>query len=182
MLYITVPGVDMFNDSIGEFITVKETRLALEHSLVSVSKWESATNRPFLQQDPPKTADELLLYIKCMTITQNVDPMVYYGLTEENLKDINKYIEAPMTATTIYDQSSRKGGKKEVITSEIIYYWMVSYNIPFECQKWHLNRLLVLINVLSIKNSPPKKMSRGEALARQRAMNNRRRKLAGSGG
>lgn len=182
MLYITVPGVDAFNESTGEFITIKETKLALEHSLVSVSKWESFTSKPFLQNDPPKTTDELLLYIKCMTITQNVDPMVYSVLTDQNIKDINKYIESPMTATTIYDQSTGRGGKRQIITSEIIYYWMISYNIPFECQKWHLNRLLTLINVLSIKNAPPKKMSRSEALSRQRAMNKARRQTLGTKG
>ena len=109
-----------------------------------------------------------------MTITQNVKPEVYNRLTEDNLKAINDYIENPMTATTFSDINQRPS--REIITSEIIYYWMVSFNIPFECQKWHLNKLLTLIKVCNIKNSPPKKMSRQEILSRNRALNEARKK------
>ena len=121
-----------------------------------------------------KTLEQIIDYVRCMTITQNVKPEVYNRLTEDNLKAINDYIENPMTATTFSDINQRPS--REIITSEIIYYWMVSFNIPFECQKWHLNKLLTLIKVCNIKNSPPKKMSRQEILSRNRALNEARKK------
>ena len=144
-----------------------EQVLQLEHSLVSISKWESKWHIPFLD-GKDKTLEQIIDYVRCMTITQNVKPEVYNRLTEDNLKAINDYIENPMTATTFSDINQRPS--REIITSEIIYYWMVSFNIPFECQKWHLNKLLTLIKVCNIKNSPPKKMSRQEILSRNRAL------------
>ena len=128
---------------------------------------------PFLD-GKDKTLEQIIDYVRCMTITQNVKPEVYNRLTEDNLKAINDYIENPMTATTFSDINQRPS--REIITSEIIYYWMVSFNIPFECQKWHLNKLLTLIKVCNIKNSPPKKMSRQEILSRNRALNEARKK------
>lgn len=120
-----------------------------------------------------KTIDELTDYIRCMTITQNANPICYLGLTRGNLLDVKNYIDDSMTATTF---KNRNGSKShEIITAEIIYYWMIELGIPFECQKWHLNRLLTLINVCSIKNTPAKKMSRKDALAQQSQLNAARR-------
>lgn len=179
MLQITVPAVEMWDESTETYINTKETTLQLEHSLVSVSKWESKWCKSFLSHTN-KTHDETIDYIKCMTLTRDVDPSVYYGLTNDNIEQINKYIAAPMTATSFSDKNG-KGGR-EIITSELIYYWMISQNIPFECQKWHLNRLLTLIRVCNIKNAPPKKHSRREIASRNAALNAARRKQLNSKG
>ena len=156
-----------------QFIPPKGHLLRLEHSLVSISKWESKWGKPFLSKRE-KTQEEVIDYIKCMTTTQNVDPNVYKFLSNENVNDINEYINAPMTATTF--SNNEKNGNREVITAEIIYYWMIALNIPFECQKWHLNRLLTLVKVCSIKNQPPKKMSKKEIMSRNAALNAARKK------
>ena len=173
MLKITVPEMEFYDEDNNEFIMFNKQVLQLEHSLVSISKWESKWHIPFLD-GKDKTLEQIIDYVRCMTITQNVKPEVYNRLTEDNLKAINDYIENPMTATTFSDINQRPS--REIITSEIIYYWMVSFNIPFECQKWHLNKLLTLIKVCNIKNSPPKKMSRQEILSRNRALNEARKK------
>ena len=181
MLVITIPAVEMFDERTEEFfISAKEQTLQLEHSLVSLSKWESKWCKPFLSNNE-KTVEETIDYIRCMTITQNVDPKVYDRLTYSNIEQINDYIEAPMTATTFHE-GSQKGRSKEIITSELIYYWMITLNIPMECQKWHLNRLLTLIRVCNVKNAPPKKMSRREIMSRNAALNASRRKQLNSKG
>ena len=174
MLRITIPAVEQWDERKQEFVTTKEQTLQLEHSLVSLSKWESKWCKAFLTKQE-KTFEETLDYIKCMTITQNVDPEVYKYLTNGNIDEVNRYIEAPMTATYF---SEDKNGKtsREQITAELIYYWMISLNIPFECQKWHLNRLLTLIKVCNIKNTPPKKRSKKEIMSRNAALNAARRK------
>lgn len=181
MLEITIPGTEEWDEDKEEFITTKETTLRLEHSLVSLSKWESRWCKPFLDSED-KTIEETLDYIRCMTLTQNVDPNVYYGLTSENVKQVEAYILAPMTATTISRRNNKTFGPKEIVTSELIYYWMIALNIPFECQKWHLNRLITLIEVCNIKNSPPKKLSRNELLMRNTELNAQRRKALNSKG
>ena len=173
MLELVIPSRELYDEIKEEFLIVDGQTLRLEHSLVSLSKWESKWCKPFLSDDS-KTVEESLDYIKCMTITQNVKPEVYSCITQDHIDAVIKYIESPMTATTI--RNTDKTAKKEIITSEIIYYWMVTYNIPFECQKWHLNRLLTLINVCSIKNSPPKKMPKSEILSRNRVLNEARKK------
>lgn len=175
MLVITIPAIEGFDDEKQEFVILaKEQTLQLEHSLVSLSKWESKWCKVFLSKEE-KTLEETLDYIKCMTITQNVNPSVYNRLTKENINDINNYIDAPMTATTFYGHN-QDGRSKETITSELIYYWMISLNIPMECQKWHLNRLLTLIRVCNIKNTPPKKMNKREIMNRNAALNAARKK------
>ena len=180
MLYITVPETELFDESSGEFISIKEQTLQLEHSLVSLSKWESKWNKSFLSE-AEKTEEETIDYIKCMTITQNVKPEVYKCLTRSNMKEINDYISAPMTATSFFEIDEKKPNK-EKITSELIYYWMIALNIPFECQKWHLNRLLTLIRVCNVKNAPPKKVSKGEMINKYAAINAARRKKLNSKG
>ena len=160
-----------------EFIEFdKPTHLQLEHSLLSISKWESKWHKPFIGNSltPPKTNEELIDYIRCMTLTQKIDPQVYLGINNDVLQKVTAYIEDSMTATTFSDEHNKKFNS-EIITAEIIYYWMVTLNIPFECQKWHLNRLLTLIEVCSIKNQPPKKMSRNELLRNNRELNAARR-------
>lgn len=179
MLEIIIPGLEYFNEELNEFMYFDDVSIQLEHSLVSISKWESKWCKPFLD-GKDKSMDEIIDYIKCMTITENVDTDVYSRLTEDNLVSINEYIGHPMTATTF--RAEKKTGGREIITSEIIYYWMVSYNIPFECQYWHLNRLLTLVKVCNVKNNPPKKMSQREILAQNRAINEARKKEYGTRG
>lgn len=175
MLRITIPAVDeMWDEEKQEFVSGKEVTLQLEHSLLSVSRWESKWNKAFLKKEE-KTTEEIIDYVRCMTLNRDVDPEVYYRLSPENYEAINKYIEAPMTATYFRDEKIM-GRSREIITSELIYYWMVALNIPFECQKWHLNRLFALIKVCNIKNSPPKKMSKQEIMNQNRALNAARRK------
>ena len=173
MLQITIPATEQWDEINQEFLSSKETTLRLEHSLVSLSKWESKWCKPFLDKKD-KTYEETIDYVKCMTLTPNVDPTIYYALTEENIKQINEYISAPMTATYIND--NKRGGSREIVTSELIYYWMITLNIPFECEKWHLNRLLTLVKVCNIKNQPPKKMSKKSIMSRNAALNAARRK------
>lgn len=175
MLHITIPakpGIELWDEEREEFINTpgfKGQKLQLEHSLVSLSKWESKWNKAFLTK-VEKTPEETLDYIKCMTLTQNVSPEAYNYLTEENIKQINDYIAAPMTATYLSEDKSSKGSR-EVVTSELIYYWMIALNIPFECQKWHLNRLLTLVKVCNVKNAPPKKMSKRALMSRNASLN-----------
>ena len=174
MLKITIPAREMFNEVKQEFINTKEQTLQLEHSLVSLSKWESKWHKPFIDNRNLST-EETIDYIRCMTLTQNVDPEVYQYLSKENIKQINEYISDPMTATTFSNERS-KGSGKEVLTSEILYYDMIALGIPFECQKWHLNRLITLIKVCSIKQNPPQKMSKGDIMRRNAELNAARRK------
>lgn len=168
MLRIVVPGVEQFNEATEEFITTKEQALQLEHSLVSLSKWEGKHHKPFLTKEP-KTEAETVDYIRCMTLTQNVDPNVYTALTAENLRQVKEYIDESMTATTF--PKDRGSSSREIVTAEIIYYWMISNNIPFECQKWHLSRLLTLINVCHAKAGPRRKMPRSKIIRDNDALN-----------
>lgn len=180
MLEINVPAGEFWDEANNQFINTKETVLKLEHSLVSLSKWESKWCKPFLGKEQ-KTSEELLDYVKCMTLTQNVDDNVYLALSNNNIEKIKKYIEEPHSATTIRENPNAPKSH-EIITSELIYYWMISLGVPFECQKWHLNRLLTLIRVCSIKNQPPKKMSQRQLMSRNSALNAaRRNKLHSTG-
>lgn len=172
MLKLQINENTLWNEKKEEFIEIPKTTLQLEHSLVSLSKWESKTHKPFLTTKLDN--EETLEYVKCMIITpNNVDPNVVYGLTNKNIIEIKNYITDPMTAT--YFTNTKDEKSKEIITSEVIYYWMISLQIPFECQKWHLNRLLTLIRVCNEKNAPEKKMSKNEIMARNRALNEQRK-------
>lgn len=174
MLKIVIPATEQFDNATGTFLNTKEQTLQLEHSLVSLSKWESKWQKPFLSNEP-KTLEESIDYIRCMTLTQNVSPDIYTVIPPNVIQEVSAYIDAPMTATTFNRNGNQRGGH-EIITAEIIYYWMIVSGIPFECQKWHLNRLLTLINVCAVKNQKPQKIPRSEQLARNRALNAARRK------
>lgn len=177
MLVIDIPKTEFFNEEDQTFLSIKEQKLVLEHSLVSMAKWESRWHKPFLSRSAESNLnhDEVMDYVKCMTITQNVDDLVYLALTPKNFKQITDYINDPMTATTITDRSPSKKASSEQLTAELLYYYMFQLNIPMECQKWHLNRLLMLIRVCSIKSQPEKKMGRGEALRMQRDLSEARK-------
>ena len=172
MLTITIPASEQYDDSKGQFVTTKQQTVTLEHSLISISKWESKWKKSFLSSKG-LTQEEIVDYIRCMNLTQNVDPNVFSYLPNDLYKKILDYISDPMTATTFSDDNHRPS--REVITSEIIYYWMISFNIPVSFEKWHLNRLLALIRVCSLKNQTPKNMPRKEALSRQHSLNAARR-------
>lgn len=176
MLRLIVPiSPEGWDEKKEEFVEAKTQTLQLEHSLLSLSKWESKWCKPFLSNDQ-KTDEEILDYIKNMTISQSVDPDVYSHLTVENFKEIDTYINNPMTATTFSEDKTGKRNR-EIITSELIYYWMIALQIPFDpCQKWHLNRLLTLIRVCNIKNQPPKKRSKRDTASNYAALNAARRK------
>lgn len=180
MLQIVIPAFEQWDEQKQEFVHTKGQTLQLEHSLVSLSKWESKWNKAFLSKDE-KSVEETLDYIKCMTVTPNVSSDVYNGLTQEHISKINKYIEAPMTATTFVDNKGSKSNR-EIVTAELIYYWMIALNIPFECQKWHLNRLLTLIRVCNVKNAPPKKMGKRATANQYAQLNAARRQRLGSKG
>ena len=174
-LTITIPANDdLWDADNNRFISVKEQTLVLEHSLISLSKWERITKIPFLSNatENKLTPEQWLLYIKCMTINQ-VNDMAYGMLTQEMYEKVFAYINDPMTATTINDNRPNKG-RREIITSEVIYYQMISYGIPIELEKWHLNNLMTLITVFSVKGAGEKKMSRAEAAAYQRSLNESR--------
>ena len=162
------------------FYESKGGKFVIEHSLVSISKWESKWHVPFLS-DKPKTLEQSIDYIRCMTVTQNVDPNLYRLIDQETMDEINAYIEDPMTATW-FNSKDDKRPNKEVVTAELIYYWMIAFNIPMECQKWHLNRLLTLVRVCDIKSQPQKKMGRNATLNRNRSLNDIRRRALGTRG
>lgn len=175
MLSITIPAIEGWDEENERFtILAEEVKLELEHSLVAISKWESKWHKPFLTKDE-KSSEEIMDYIKFMTLTKNVDPLVYNRLTEDNVKAVDAYLQDPMTATTI---SKDKLGKpnREIVTAEIIYYWMTALNIPFQCEEWPIKRLLTLVQVCNIKNSPSKKRKMSDTLSRYSAANAARKK------
>ena len=174
MLHIIVPTTDLFLEDTNRFYYIKETHLTLEHSLISLSKWESKWKKPFLSKRSLITDEERLDYIRCMTITPNVDPFTYAALTSENIKVIDDYIDDPQSAT-IFSKDKEKGSNR-IVTSELIYYWMFSLGIPLELERWHLNRLLTLIRVFQFENQPKKKhkMTRDD-LAKRDALNRQRK-------
>lgn len=180
MLTIVVPGTEMFDEKLQEFVTVDDVTLELEHSLISLSKWESMYEKPFLGQ-AEKTTEEVLGYIKFMTLTPNVPEVVFSKISEENIMKINEYIDAKMSATW-FSEAPGAPKSRDVITAELIYYWMITFQIPFECEMWHLNRLFTLIRVCNIKQAKPQKMSRSEIAARNRELNTQRKAQLGTTG
>ena len=181
MLIIKIPETELYDEETNRFSIVSAQELRLEHSLLSISKWESKWHKPYLDTTTYEKTNEMNLdYIKCMTITQNVPDVVYSCLTQENINEIAKYIADPMTATWFSEEASH--ANSEVVTSELIYYWMTATGVPFSCEKWHINRLLTLIKICSIKNGKPKKMSQREVAARYKAINAARRAKLGSKG
>ena len=181
MLQLTIKGGQVYDEATNKVITVRGQTLQLEHSLVSLSKWEQKWKKPFLNNN--QMTDEMSIdYVRCMTLTQNVNPDIYNYMTADDLTKVRQYIDDPMTATWFRNQNRKPG--HDVITSEIIYYWMITFGIPLDpCQKWHLNRLLTLIRVCDEKSSPGrKKMTKRQAAAQYRDLNAARRARMGTRG
>lgn len=175
MLHIEVEGKEFYNEETNEFVQVKSKALTMEHSLLSIAKWESKWKKPYLTEENNKTPEELLDYIRCMTITQNVDPMIYASLSQKNIQQIKDYIDDPHTATVI-TSFAPPARKKRIVTSELVYCWMIMYNIPTEYEKWHFNRLMTLIRVCGIENNHNGKKMKRTDIARQNAELNRARR------
>lgn len=181
MLELEIKDLELYDDETG-FQTIKGGKLILEHSLLAVSKWESKYHKPFLEQkDGDITVEESLYYIQCMTINKNVNPDIYRAITNDDIVKVLNYINDPYSATVIHTKQKNRINK-EPITSEMIYYWMVASTIPFECEKWHLSRLMKLIEIYSIKNTEPEKKSTTQILREQDAINAKRRAMLHSKG
>lgn len=180
MLKIVVPETDLFNEETNAFSKSEAIVLELEHSLISLSKWESRFEKPFLAPGQ-KTTREILAYVEAMIITPDYPSNIVACLTKENLDDIQQHIDSRQTATT-FRELPKSRGRTETVTSELVYYWMISYNIPLECEKWHLNRLFTLIRIFSVKNDKPKRMSRSAIAQQNRELNAMRRAQLGSRG
>lgn len=183
MLTLNIPSSEWFDENRMEFYKVEPCALQLEHSLISLSKWESKWKKPYLNPSSPITRDEFLDYVRCMTISRNVNPLVYESLSPELIATIQDYINDKMTATWFSKDQKEKGiTRGRIVTSELIYYWMIAQNIPAEYQKWHLNRLLTLIEVCNAENSPKGKMPTEEILRRNKELNDQRRRAMHTNG
>lgn len=180
MLKIVIPAREFFDDYTETFSYSEEKILQLEHSLVSISKWESIIEKPFISKTN-KSIEETMLYIECMTITKKVDEKTYAALSDDNINEINRYIDKKSTATII-TKLNNSTVSNETVTSELIYYWMLCHQIPFECERWHLNRLLTLIDICNAKNAPPQKMSRAALAQKYKDLNEQRRAQLNSKG
>jgi hypothetical protein len=180
MLTIIVGATDIYDEKTQSFGSQGGVELQLEHSLVSLSKWEAIHEKPFLDQSE-KTPKELLSYIECMLLTSNPPGDFLEKISQKTFEQINAYIEQKMTATWFND-AEPKSRNREIVTSELVYYWMTVFHIPFECERWHLNRLFTLIKICSVKQEKPKKMSRGEIARRNRELNEQRKAQLGTKG
>lgn len=181
MLELVIPGDEYFNEATGEFEYTKDVCLQMEHSLISIAKWEARHHKAYLSRRRDKTYEEMIDYFRCMTINRGVDPTVYDRITTAQMREIEAYLNDPMTATYI-PTDNKSGGNSETITAELIYYWMISYNIPPEYRKWHINQLMALINVCGRKNSPPKQRSKNDILRNNARLNAERRAKLNSKG
>ena len=181
LLEITIPSRQLYDEGSNTLLTFKGATIKLEHSLLSVSKWESKWKKPFLDDKRTKTVEESIDYVRCMTITQSVDTLAYLCLSQKNMEDISSYMNDTQTATWFskveeakLKRKSRTSGRK--VTSELIYYWMSQLNLPFDvCEKWHINRLMTLINIANLENQGSPKMSPQEAARYRQALNESRK-------
>lgn len=179
---ITVNGFeDKWDPRFEEFVTIKTQTITLVHSLISLHKWEAKWKKPYLSKKE-KTTEEIIDYIRCMTVEKDIDPRIYYYLDEDDYKKITEYIDDPMSATTFHNYGDKTGASNDIVTAEVIYYLMIQYGIPIEFRKWHLNQLITLIRVCEIKNGGGKKMSEREILTNNKKLNAQRRAMLHSKG
>lgn len=179
MLTLEVSPKEFYDSSNESFVDIPGCTVELEHSLVAISKWESKTHKPFLT-NTEKSNDEVLYYIECMIVSKHTDLNFIKYLSQREIEQIQNYIQDPCTATTVNNGDSKPS--RDVITSELIYYWLVAGQIPFECQYWHINRLFMLVNICGVKNQPPKKQNKKTTMARNKQLNDARRKAMGTTG
>lgn len=192
MLELVLPAVtgEEWDESKEMFIYTcqqKELKIRFEHSLIAISKWESHWHKSFFttfseNRQKKVTNEEFFDYIKCMTVTPNVEDEVYNRLTAEHIREITKYLDDPMTATTFSNKNNKSGGNNRAVTSELVYYWMAELKIPFSCEKWNIKRLMTLIQIFEAERAPNKKMSKREIMSRNNAINAARRKRLHSKG
>lgn len=189
MIEIVIPEqrYEFYDEEKEEFLPtvyVKETKLQLEHSLISLKKWEQKWHKPFLDKSGELTYEELCDYIRCMTLTHGVDPEIYHWIPKDTIDIVVNYIKDPMTATWFRGNNlvGAQRNSREIVTAEIIYYWMITLNIPVEFQKWHLNQLLTLIKVVNIKNGKPQKVDQRKAAQERAKLNAQRRSALNSKG
>ena len=180
MITLKIAENTLFDEKNEQFQEIESVTVRMEHSLRAISKWEARYGKPFLGHE--MTSGEMLYYCYCMCVDEGIPPVVFYGLKKHQLQAVQEYLNLPMTATWFSDDKNAKPRKKEIITSELVYFWMSSYQINWEAQDWHFNRLMTLIRVCAEKNKPPKKIPKGKAVARQRALNAARRKKYGTMG
>lgn len=181
-LTVVIPAEDRWDPKTKKFVTLtNDYELTLEHSLLSISKWEQKWHKPFLDDRSNKTYEETCDYIRCMTITQHIPSEVYNHIPDDVINQVNQYIDDPATASWFNESNSNnKGIGKDgsIVTNEIVYYWMIELGIPESYQKWHFNHLMTLIKVIDIKrgeNDPKNKMSQNEVLMQQARLNKQRR-------
>ena len=181
MLKITIPEQELFDNANQKFVTIDAVTFQIEHSLISLSKWESEWHVAFLDKKRKKTPAEIIDYIRCMTVTQNVKPETYLFITDAILKDVLDYVDNPMSATKV-SEHNLGSPSTEPVTSEMLYAQMIMYGVPVEFEKWHLNRLMTLLKVLKKMNTPTKKMSKSEIFSRNRELNAWRKAHWGTAG
>lgn len=181
MLIVTIPSLELFDERTSMFVNTEEIELQMEHSLVTLSEWESKWEQPFLKPEP-KTTEQTYSYLQIMVRNRNVSIEEIKRLPDSEIEKINDYIESKMTATWFNEMASSRPASREMVTNELIYHWMVALNVPWEAEHWHLNRLITLLRVIDAKNQKPKKMPRNEQLARQRELNAQRKAKLGTNG
>lgn len=182
MLRLTIPGTELYDEKTNTFIQVPDQVLMLEHSLLSISKWESIWKKPFFESFEKATSNEILSYIECMTINKNVNPFTYSIISQKEIDTIVSYMNDPMTATWFVETDDKNQKTSQAVTSELLYYWMISFNIPVDFEKWHVNRLTTLIRVFTAKNSPKKKKSKRDMIRERSKLNAERLKRMKSNG
>jgi hypothetical protein len=179
VLTITIPEVELYDEVNNEFISIKEQKIQLEHSLISISKWEAKWKIPFLDSRQ-RSNESMIDYVRCMTVTPNVHPAAYNYIPKGEFDKVGNYIKDTMSATTLPEYRGKPN--REIMTSELLYYYVIANGIPIECQKWHLNRLMTLIRIFDVKNTKGKKMPLKEVYQNNTALNEARRAMYNSKG
>lgn len=175
MLELHISETELWDPVSEKFLLVKEQSLPLEHSLLSISKWEEKWHKPMpLINNERLSGDEFLDYVRCMTISRNPDPLVYRCITAREVEAIMAYINDPHTATWFGNEKSG-GNDKRPLTTELIYHLMFAFGVSKECEKWHLNRLMTQLRVEYEESKPSKKKTPAEIAERHRMLNAKRR-------
>lgn len=157
----------------------KVVRLQFEHSLRSLSKWESKNKIAFLA-GREKTPAQMVDYYRCMLLSPE-DPDLVYLLDPSQMEELTNYINENQTASSVPNEGPTQYNP-ETTTSELVYFWMTALKINWEAQDWHFSRLMMLVQITSYKQQPPKKRNPREVLSDMRRENERRKKLFNTSG